>query len=135
MPRLVLPLRGISTTSATDSERKQATFPIGLGIDGRDPSEYKGMMSCRPFSGSRRPAAYPRGIQPTDLRRVQADPSVLSHRTQLQRQDLNDTHVSQTARHVPERLLRSLPCLIQTIRMDVFFFWKRTQGRKLYPKG
>lgn len=60
-------------------------------------------------------------MQPVDLQKVHVDPSVLPDRTQLQRQDLNERHVRKTARHVPERLLRSLPYIIQAIRMDVFF--------------
>jgi hypothetical protein len=36
-------------------------------------------------------------MQPADLQRVHADPSVLPDRTQLQRQDLNETHVSERA--------------------------------------
>lgn len=56
------------------------------------------------FLRSRRPAAYPRGIQPADLRRVHADPSILPHGTQLQFRDLNNMHVSETARHVPGKI-------------------------------
>ena len=70
---------------------------------------------------SRRPTAHVRGIRPPDLRRVHAASCALPHRTQLPCRDLNDMHISEAARHVPERLLRSLPCLIQTMRMDVFF--------------
>jgi hypothetical protein len=42
-------------------------------------------------------------------------------------------HVSGTASHVPEILLRSLPCLIQPIRMDVFI-WEENSGEEAVSK-